>query len=224
VPLAWYHTLAFPLHADETNSQIHRVYRPAAAAAAAAEDASMRHFCGFCGTPLSYWTESPRSEADFICLTLGSLVPEDLEGLEEWGVLPPSLSPSPLEGGGTPVEGGREGDTVMAGAGAEVGVGVERTMVGERVGGGGGEWVGALPWFDALTEGSRLGTLRRAKGGGTDRSGRVRVEWEVVEWSEDDVGGDAESPRKRKLEEVERAGGGSAGGRQMEGVVQSFRG
>jgi hypothetical protein len=132
--------------------------------------------------------------------------------------LPPSLSlsPSPLSGEGTPVEGGKEGDTVMAGAGAgaEVGVGAERTMVGERVGGGGGEWVGALPWFDALTEGSRLGTLRRAKGGGTDRSGRVRVEWEVVEWSEDDVG-NAESPRKRKLEEVERAGGG-----QMEGVVQ----
>ena len=76
--------------------------------------------------------------------------------------------------------------------------------------------MGALPWFDALTEGSRLGTLRRAKGGGMDRSGRVRVEWEVVEWSEDDMG-DAESPRKRKLEEVERA---DAGGGQMEGVVQ----
>jgi hypothetical protein len=104
VPLTWYHTLTFPLHADETNSQIHRVYRPAAAdetSSSQEEDASttMRHFCGFCGTPLSYWTESPRSEADFICLTLGSLVPEDLEGLEEWGVLPPSpLSPSPLSG------------------------------------------------------------------------------------------------------------------------------
>jgi hypothetical protein len=62
---------------------------------------------------------------------------------------------------------------------------------------------GGLPWFDTLTEGSRLGTLRRAKGGSTNRSGTVRVEWEIVEWSEDETGG--ESPRKRKLDEVEGA-------------------
>lgn len=102
----------------------------------------------------------------------------------------------------------------MAGAGVGVGLGGK-----ERAAGGGyREVVGALPWFDALTEGSRLGTLRRAKGGGTDPTGRVRVEWEVVEWSEDDAGG-AESPRKRKLEEVEVVGGGGGVG-EMEGVQQ----
>ncbi|KAL2160509.1 hypothetical protein VTH06DRAFT_1197 [Thermothelomyces fergusii] len=79
VPLRYYRALTLPYHDDETNSQIHRVYQPVG------EEHAMRHFCGFCGTPLSYWSESPRSEADFIRLTLGSLLPEDLRDLEEWG-------------------------------------------------------------------------------------------------------------------------------------------
>jgi hypothetical protein len=45
----------------------------------------------------------------------------------------------------------------------------------------------------------------------------VRVEWEVVEWSEEDeAGGGGGSPRKRKLEEVE----GLVEGGRMEGVEQ----
>ena len=47
-----------------------------------------RHFCGFCGTPLSYWSENPKSEAEFISLTLGSLVGDDLRDLDELGLLP----------------------------------------------------------------------------------------------------------------------------------------
>ncbi|KAJ4292199.1 hypothetical protein N0V88_005828 [Collariella sp. IMI 366227] len=55
--------------------------------------------------------------------------------------------------------------------------------------------------------GSRLGTLRRAKGSRMNRAGTVRVDWEVAEWTADDeaVGG-AESPRKRKLGDVEELG------------------
>ncbi len=67
--------------------------------------------------------------------------------------------------------------------------------------------VGAVPWFEGLVEGSRLGRVtRKAVGVG---EGSVRVEWEVVEWTEEDGdggdggdGGRAASPRKRKLGEV----------------------
>ena len=49
---------------------------------------SIRHFCGFCGTPLAYWSENPREESEFISLTLGTLREHDLRDLEELGVVP----------------------------------------------------------------------------------------------------------------------------------------
>ena len=69
--------------------------------------------------------------------------------------------------------------------------------------------------MDTLTEGSRLGELlRQARGGAAVPRGRVRVEWEIVEWSGDNDGG-GDSPRKRKAEEVE--GAAESGG--MEGIA-----
>ncbi|KAK4038473.1 hypothetical protein C8A01DRAFT_47932 [Parachaetomium inaequale] len=226
VPLQYYRTLTLPFHADETNAQIHRVYddhHP--------HHTTKRHFCGFCGTPLSFWSETPRGEADFIRLALGSLLPEDLGDLEELGFLDsPSSTPSTRSGGGrgaasSPDEDDEDGDEVREdGGGVDMdarGMGMAGTGAGEKqVVVGGAEnmgRVGALPWFESLTEGSRLGTtLRRAWGGGTDATGRVRVEWEVVEWNEDDEVGGGGSPRKRKLEEVE----GAVEGGRMEGVEQ----
>ncbi|KAL2181926.1 uncharacterized protein P884DRAFT_215560 [Thermothelomyces heterothallicus CBS 202.75] len=202
VPLQYYRAQTLPYHDDETNSQIHRVYQPAG------EEHAMRHFCGFCGTPLSYWSESPRSEADFIRLTLGSLLQEDLRDLEEWGLVP---DPGSASGTGTPLEQEDEaaGNRGRSGEGktrtdAATGAEGERE-VGEEAGGSVWGRVGVLPWFETLTEGSRLGTtLRRARGGGTDPTERVKIEWEVAEWSSEDEKGD-ESPRKRKLDEVEDA-------------------
>ncbi|SPQ26033.1 94de75f0-3e18-4459-bb08-4e759cf6ff09 [Thermothielavioides terrestris] len=199
VPLAWYHSATVPLQADETRAQIRRVWssllplprtrtrtrsthphhaQTDPAAAAAHYYTAQRHFCGFCGTPLAYWSEAPRGEADFIQLALGSLSPRDLVDLEELGVVP-----------GSEGEEGRMKRMMMM----IIGVTAAEVIRGT---------VGAVPWFDALTEGSRLGTLRRAKGKGANRSGTVRVEWEIVEWTEDDA---AESPRKRKIEDVEGA-------------------
>jgi hypothetical protein len=192
VPLTWYHTLTVPYHPDESRVQIRRVYDDD-------ERRTKRHFCGFCGTPLSYWTEEPRGEGEFIQLTLGSLWAEDLGGLEEMGFLNLNGGSDTDSGseGGSP-SGCRDGEdreeAVMDGGKAVSGV--------ARTGDGLMGRIGTLPWFDTLTEGSRLGRLRRAKGGSTNRLGTtVRVEWEVVEWSEDETGG--ESPRKRKLDEVE---------------------
>ncbi|KAK3313410.1 hypothetical protein B0H66DRAFT_482827 [Apodospora peruviana] len=187
VPLQWYYSTTFALHDDETSAMIHRVYTPRD------EAHTMRHFCGFCGTPLSYWSEEPRSEADFIHLTLGSLVQEDLADLEDLGLVPglddeasqasrPDTPPSE--------------DTDMANA-----------NTGHGNGGVTKGRVGAVPWFDTLTEGSRLGTLRLARSSGSSRDGIVKVEWEVIEWSseEDDEGLQASPSKnnssKRKLDQ-----------------------
>lgn len=146
------------------------------------EEHSMRHFCGFCGTPLSYWSEEPRSEADFIQLSLGSLHPEDLADLEDLGMLPDSDS---------------EGETEAA---------VSKKSEGkEAVAQIGRQTVGGLPWLDTLVEGSRLGTLRASKGRHQNKSGTVQVEWEVMEWTEGDSSSSSSSPRngKRKLDDRE---------------------
>ncbi|KAI5285198.1 hypothetical protein KEM55_000752, partial [Ascosphaera atra] len=51
-----------------------------------------RTFCGFCGTPLTYWAEKPRGEEKFISVTVGSLRGRDQRRLEELGVLPEAES------------------------------------------------------------------------------------------------------------------------------------
>lgn len=66
------------------------------------DPSSLRQFCGFCGTPLTYWSESPREESNFISLTLGSLLEDDLRDLEELGLLPEGTHE--LEGGGETAE------------------------------------------------------------------------------------------------------------------------
>ncbi|KAM7201019.1 hypothetical protein V8F20_005028 [Naviculisporaceae sp. PSN 640] len=169
VPLQWYYSTTYALYPDETSAMIHRSYTPHD------EKHTMRHFCGYCGTPLSYWCEEPRSEADFINLTLGSLSQSDLHDLEELGLVPGDEDPSrPI----TPPTGQ---DTHMAGTdGGPAAVADSKRDTRETVGG--------LPWLDTLTEGSKLGKLRltRSSGSGSSRDGRVDIEWEIVEWTEDD--------------------------------------
>ncbi|KAK3301915.1 uncharacterized protein B0T15DRAFT_403284 [Chaetomium strumarium] len=189
VPLPWYHSTTLPLFPDETNSQIHRVYVPPHA------QHTMRHFCGFCGTPLSFWSEEPRDEADFIHLALASLSPRSLTDLEaEWdadlediGVLP-GFDSEDDEGGeqiSAPVD---KSEMCDASSGLDTGTSTHNRAV-------------------------RLGTFRTLMGWGSNRSGTVRVEWEVIEWSDD---GTAENPLKRKLDDVE----GAAGVGDMEGLEQ----
>ncbi len=158
----------------------------------------MHHFCGFCGTPLSYWSEH---DAEFIQLDLGSLLPRDLADLEELGFLPSlSSGSSASEGEEEEDDGGEQQRQKLPRHGREQepeGVGEqEEVVVMGRV--------GAVPWFDGLVEGSRLG--RVCKEAAVAGEGRVRVEWEVVEWTEEEDGeggGErAASPRKRKLGEV----------------------
>ncbi|RFU80007.1 hypothetical protein TARUN_2229 [Trichoderma arundinaceum] len=180
VPLSWYHSTTYAFFPDETHAMIRRVYTHPS------QDYSKRHFCGFCGTPLSYWSEEPPSEADFINLTLGSLLREDIRDLEDLGLIP---------------EDGGEGSSSRAEAAPATPT--TRTVLQQSFG---------VPWFDGLIEGSRLGSMRRNYGAKRSRDGQMSIEWDIVEYSENGGGekdeGDAEGEAstqlgKRKLREHE---------------------
>jgi hypothetical protein len=60
------------------------------------------------------------------------------------------------------------------------------------------------PWFEEIVRNSRLGKFKQQRGGHEENG--VHVEWEVVEWTEDDdEEGDSGSatPSKRKIGDVE---------------------
>jgi hypothetical protein len=134
---------------------------------------SLRHFCGFCGTPLSYWSESPPEESEFISLTLGTLEEEDLRGLEELGVIPGDAG-----GESESVE------RIEQAAQRDLGPGV--------------------PWFESMVSGSRLGSIQRSTG--TKRDGNWSVEWEIVEWTEEETPGSS-SARESESETADMGTG-----------------
>ncbi|OAA33011.1 hypothetical protein AAL_00476 [Moelleriella libera RCEF 2490] len=176
VPLAWLHSTTFAFFEDETHAMIRRVYTHPS------QEHTKRNFCGFCGTPLSYWSEQPRSEAEYINLTLGSLLQEDLQDLEDVGLIPEE-NESDLDETQQQV----------------VGVPDRGTALRQSFG---------VPWFDGLVEGTRLGRMRRTHGIKRSDDGSVRIEWEILEESPALEGGrDAvmatvsDMSGKRKLED-----------------------
>ncbi|KAG6007818.1 hypothetical protein E4U21_005538 [Claviceps maximensis] len=186
VPLTWLHSTTFAFFDDETHAMIRRVYTHPS------QQHAKRNFCGFCGTPLSYWSENPRSEADYIHLTLGSLLREDLQDLEDLGLIPEDDEDEALE---QEKEDNQDGDK-------EAGSRNHGTTLRQSFG---------VPWFDSMVEGTRLGRLRRTHGIKHSGNGAVKVEWEITEQSDTPPGGgddvDAESvaglPGKRKLQDRE---------------------
>lgn len=47
-----------------------------------------RNFCGFCGTPLTVWSEEQPEDAHFICINLASLERGSLNLLDALDILP----------------------------------------------------------------------------------------------------------------------------------------
>jgi len=59
-----------------------------------------------------------------------------------------------------------------------------------------------MPYFETMVESSRLGRIKRQKGGHTSQDGRMRVEWEVVEIDGSDEvadGGDMSEAIEREV-------------------------
>jgi hypothetical protein len=120
----------------------------------------------------------PSAEANYICLTLGSLDSGDLRDLEELGLLPKEVYED-VENDKGKIE------SVVASPTGPLNVDAKE----------------GLPWFESLVEGSKLGSVSRGRGVKKVGGGRFTVEWEIMEWTEADE--EDRSPGKRKLEEVE---------------------
>lgn len=142
------------------------------------QEHAKRHFCGFCGTPLSYWSEEPRTEAEYINLTLGSLLQEDLQDLEDLGLIPEESESEPEE--------------------KQIGSPHRDNALRQSFG---------VPWFDGMVEGTRLGRMRRTHGIQRSDDGTVKVEWEIIEESDGPDSADVDmetgsaSSGKRKLQD-----------------------
>lgn len=177
VPLSWFHSATFSQFPDETHRSIQRTFVSPFASN------TRRQFCGYCGTQLTSWHERTREDADFIQLTVGSLLDEDQEALGELGWLPGDSSDEEVAGESLPEIHRRVVERFLQPAGMR-----------------------GAPWFEEMVEDTRLGKLKRQKGGHVSRGGNVKIEWEVVEWTEGDDADDeaAEGVKgKRKIGDIE---------------------
>lgn len=64
---------------------------------------------------------------------------------------------------------------------------------------GQGREVRGSPWFEEMIEGSRLGRLRRRRGGQSSSDGSTRVDWEVTEFDSGEADEGSVNNNKRKL-------------------------
>ena len=156
VPLSRLRSTTYAFYPDETHNAIRRVFTPRHA------PHTKRHFCGFCGTQLTYWSEESREEADWVCVSLGSLKYESLERLEEAGLL-------------ISAEDDEREEVAETGNGSKgmIKRKHDRELLGE-------------PWFEDLIQRSELGKIKRRRGGRSSLDGSSRVEWEIVEFTAND--------------------------------------
>ncbi|KAJ5819208.1 hypothetical protein N7474_004799 [Penicillium riverlandense] len=180
VPLDWYQSYTRSFFPDETHASIRRTFTPHD------EPASQRIFCGFCGTPLTLWTEEPAEEGDFMSVAIGSLFGEDQHVLEDLDLLPEDLeeeagsaaagSPSALA---PPSQATSSSSAVVPSFGPPPGL--TRSYRHGTLGG--------IPWFEEMVEGSRLGRhMRQQRGMGVSGDQSTSFEWEISEWHDDGTG------------------------------------
>jgi len=195
-PLTHYSSITRAYFPDETHTSIRRVFSPQQSPNA------RRVFCGYCGTSLSYWSDVPRGESEYIRVPLGSLMGNALETLEDLGYL--------AEDAVDQFEDQAQLHAVQA-------TSDEPTLIGDASKSSTGlqlidhEMYPEAPWFEELVEGSALGRLVKRRGGQRSRDGTTSIEWEVVEWTNDGEG-EPELPTrsstpgggKRKIGELER--------------------
>lgn len=129
---------------------------------------------------MTNWSEKPEGDADWIHINLGSLKSGSVEKLVDEGVFSASVDDKRATGAAD--EKAPKGTTIPEG----------RQLRGGR-------------WVEDMLDGSELGRIKRRRGGRSSADGRSRVEWEVVEFTEEprDAGS---STGKRKLEELGHGG------------------
>jgi hypothetical protein len=199
--LQWYNLYTESFFPDETHTSIRRSFSPRHA------PETQRVFCGFCGTPLTVWTEEPHEEADFMSVSIGSLFSEDQRALEDLDLLPGDFDEEEDE---DQVEAEVSGSFTTPPLGTSsvvvpsfTGTGhISRNFQHGRAGG--------IPWFEEMVEGSRLGRLMRSRRGmGVSDDQSTSIEWEVSEWHDDGSGG--------FLKQEESRSGGTTTGKRKRG-------
>jgi hypothetical protein len=202
VPLTWFQSQTVSYYPDETHASIRRTFTPLHA------PHEQRNFCGFCGTPLTYWTESPPEEAEFMSVALGSLFSDDLGLLEDLDLLPADVIEATSHGEVTTT-------SLPSRSGASTAVSEPTTDSSAAVASTSFPFetysrqgtIAGIPWFEQMIEGSQLGRIMRSRRGvGVSDDQLTTFEWEISEWQGDsDVGMKAtsESPGpKRKADEM----------------------
>ena len=171
VPISQLHSTTYAFYPDETHNTIRRVFTPRHA------PYTKRHFCGFCGTHLTYWSERSKEDAEWVCISLGTLKSESRERLEDAGLL------------SEPEDAYVQERTENISPAREI---ARRSQGREILG---------SPWFEDLIEGSELGRIKRRRGGQSSSAG-TRVEWEIIEFESGDDDGKLRETSKRKLDMV----------------------
>lgn len=182
VPLDWYQSYTTSFYPDETHSSIRRTFTPRHA------PQTQRIFCGFCGTPLTFWTEEPPDEAEFMSVAIGSLLGEDQHALEDLNLLPEDFDEDVQQAGisssSTDLAPSREATSSSSVIVPSFSDSPDITRTFRS-----GELEG-IPWFEEMVEGSRLGRLMRSKRGkGVSADNSTSFEWEISEWHDDGTRG-----------------------------------
>ncbi|CAG8097077.1 unnamed protein product [Penicillium olsonii] len=181
VPLDWYQSSTRSFYEDESHSAIRRSFSPRHA------PKTQRVFCGFCGTPLTFWTEEPYHESEFMSIALGSLHVEDQRALDDLGLLPDDFeedAPSAGVATSSEIAPARTGSSVIVPSFDDPTdfSDISRSLQRGRTGG--------IPWFEEMMEGSRLGRLMRSRRGmGISDDQTTSIQWEFSEWHDDGTGG-----------------------------------
>ncbi|KGO74063.1 Glutathione-dependent formaldehyde-activating enzyme/centromere protein V [Penicillium italicum] len=179
VPLGWYQSHTQSFFPDETHSSIRRIHSPRHA------PQTQRVFCGYCGTPLTFWTEDPIEESNFVSVTIGSLLVDDQHALDDLRLLPrdfedeDSRAGVPTSSDLAPALETTSSSVIVPPSNDSVDI--SRSLQHGRTGG--------IPWFEEMIEGSRLGRLMRARRGmGVSDDQSTSIQWEFSEWHDDGSG------------------------------------
>jgi hypothetical protein len=163
IPLAWYHSNTQAFFPDESHAAIRRTfYTPGALTGAGNGKDVRKQFCGYCGTHLNAWRERDGEEEEWMDVTLGSLWSESVSQLESLGWLDQEESSGEEESGSG---------------------GLARVTAGSMSNRG-------MPYFEDMVEDSRLGKIKRRRGGHVGADGR-EVQWEITEIVEGESGDSA---------------------------------